>query len=48
MRENAKLVKITGNNAIYCTEAGKIITESITGEALAVLRWYWKNIPAND
>lgn len=42
-----KLVKITGDKAIYYTESGEIITEAITPEALQVLTYY-KKIPVND
>lgn len=45
--DNIKIVKITSNRVIY--KCGRdIINAPLTEQAKEILRWYNKNIPAND
>jgi len=45
--DNIKIVKITSDRVIY--KCGReIINAPLTEQAKQVLKWYSKNIPAND
>lgn len=43
-----KLHAIMNGRVIYTSSTGKIIAETITQDAKAVLDWYVHNVPANQ
>ena len=48
MMKMNKLLKVNSSCVVYMTAQGQLITEPLDTEAETVLRWYYKNIPAND
>lgn len=43
-----ELIALRDQYVVYKTDSGNIIAEPITQSAQEVLKWYAKNIPANN